>query len=120
VANIVQQKRTRGRPTMTITITAYHHESRLSFARLTYSLTQAEVAALPKWLRLQATPTGQRYQSNVNLGKDAVNGGINETGLKRINKLFALGATYNDHEAAANAYRTRDDLEAAIAKQAAA
>jgi hypothetical protein len=105
---------------MTIEITGYNYEGQLGMAHVKYSLTEAEAAMLPKWLRLCATPEGQRYNARIKFTRDAANGGANEAGVRRLNKLFSLGATYKDCPHTSNAYRSKDDFDAAIDQHMAA
>lgn len=100
---------------MTIQIRAYFDKTEASpmHAAISYNLTEEQVAALPKSLKLKST-NGHFYQFVIKFKKDGVIGDKNETGIKRIHKLFEAGAEFTTSEFTSNAYRSKAAFLAAL------
>jgi hypothetical protein len=63
----------------------------IDFVRVFTTMTQEEVATLPKFIGLKA---GNRRQYTWNLKANGVTGEANETAIKKMARLFDLGAQY--------------------------
>ena len=98
-----------------IEIVAYFstNTGKVDFASVTYNLTDEEAALYPKYMKLRATG-GKTFQDMIRLSSDMANGGVNEAGISRINRLLARGAVYNVAHPAVNVYRTLEDFLAAL------
>lgn len=102
---------------MDIEIFAYYKDTPATplFARVSYSLSPEQVAALPKSLRLRSTTAeGRRFQDTITLHKNGVVGDKNESGIRRLHKLLAVGAVFKTTDATGNAYRDLDEFLAAL------